>query len=330
MRFSEKLVILVFLGLLVVLYLAAGGMLVHAAWGWLAGWRGQAWATAHPWYVWLRRAVLAVAAVGVLCMAYGYFIEPRWVLVTRVRVVSGRLRGASRPVRIVQVSDFHCEASAGLEEEVPDIVAGLAPDVIVYTGDSLNDREGLGRFRRCMTRLAEIAPTLAVRGNWDVDGFGGLDFFGGTGVRELSGEAVKITAAGADVWFVGSPAYDKPKLAAALAASPEGACKVLLYHLPDPILEVAARGDVDLQLSGHTHGGQVALPFYGALVTVSRHGKRFERGLYQVGSTHLYVNRGLGMEGGPAPRVRFLARPEITLIELAPAPPADSAPEAGQ
>jgi len=320
MRFSEKLVIMVFLGVLVVLYLTAGGMLVHAAWGWLAGWHGQAQPTADSWwYVWLRRAVLALAAAGVLCMAYGYFVEPRWVEVTRVRVVTGRLRGASRLVRIVQISDLHCEAYAGLAEDVPDIVAGLSPDVIVYTGDSLNDREGLDRFRRCMTRLAEIAPTLAVRGNWDVGGFGGLDFFGGTGVVELSGEAVRITAAGADVWFTGAPAYDGPKLAAALTAAPDGACKVLLYHLPDPILEVAARGDVDLQLSGHTHGGQVALPFYGALVTVSRHGKRFERGLYKVGSTHLYVNRGIGMEGGPAPRVRFLARPEIAVIELAPA-----------
>jgi len=322
MRFSEKLVIVVFLGVLAALYVGAGVMLAHAAWGWLAG-RGQAPAGADSlWYVWLRRAVLAVAAAGVLCMAYGYFIEPRWVEVTRVRVVSARLRGASRPVRIVQVSDFHCEAYAGLAEDVPEIVAGLEPDVIVFTGDSLNDREGLGRFRRCMTRLAGIAPTLAVRGNWDVGAHGGPDFFGSTGVVELSGQAVKITAAGADVWFAGAPVDDPPKLAAALATAPDGACKVLLYHYPDPILEVAARGDVDLQLSGHTHGGQVALPFYGALVTVSRHGKRFERGLYKVGSTQLYVNRGIGMEGGPAPRVRFFARPEITLIELAGEPAA--------
>jgi hypothetical protein len=92
---------------------------------------------------------------------------------------------------------------------------------------------------------------------------------------------------------------------------------VLLYHAPDPILEMADAG-VDVVLSGHTHGGQVRLPFYGALITLARHGKRFDMGLYRVKETWLYVSRGLGMEGGLAPRVRFLARPEITVIDLVP------------
>ena len=73
---------------------------------------------------------------------------------------------------------------------------------------------------------------------------------------------------------------------------------------------------VDLQLSGHTHGGQVRLPLYGALLTLSAMGKRFEAGLYRLGEMALYVNRGLGMEGGAAPRVRFLCRPEITVFDL--------------
>jgi predicted MPP superfamily phosphohydrolase len=62
----------------------------------------------------------------------------------------------------------------------------------------------------------------------------------------------------------------------------------------------------------------VALPAYGALVTLSKFGKKYESGLHREGATWLYVTRGLGMEGGPAPRVRFFARPEITVIELAP------------
>ena len=80
-----------------------------------------------------------------------------------------------------------------------------------------------------------------------------------------------------------------------------------------------ARHHVDLFLAGHTHGGQVALPFYGAIVTFSRFGKRFEAGLHRVANTWLYVNRGLGMEGGPAPRVRFCARPEVSVLEVWPA-----------
>jgi uncharacterized protein len=101
---------------------------------------------------------------------------------------------------------------------------------------------------------------------------------------------------------------------------PPGAFTILLYHTPDEILDVAATHRVDLYCAGHTHGGQVALPFYGALVTLSKFYKKYERGLHREGSTWLYVTRGIGMEGGPAPRVRFLARPEVTVIELAPAP----------
>ena len=61
------------------------------------------------------------------------------------------------------------------------------------------------------------------------------------------------------------------------------------------------------------------MPFYGALVTLSRFGKRFESGLYRVGATWLYVNRGIGMEGGRGARVRFWSRPEVTVIDIYPA-----------
>jgi predicted MPP superfamily phosphohydrolase len=98
---------------------------------------------------------------------------------------------------------------------------------------------------------------------------------------------------------------------------------VFLTHSPDAITAVA-REKVDLCCCGHTHGGQIALPFYGALITLTRTGKQFEAGLYRVGQTWLYVNRGIGMEGGWLPRVRFCARPELTLIDLTPAAPAGS------
>jgi hypothetical protein len=74
---------------------------------------------------------------------------------------------------------------------------------------------------------------------------------------------------------------------------------------------------MDLYLCGHTHGGQVRLPFYGALVTFSRYGKKYEAGEYIVGNTVMYVNRGVGMENN-APRIRFLTRPEVALIEVKP------------
>jgi predicted MPP superfamily phosphohydrolase len=73
---------------------------------------------------------------------------------------------------------------------------------------------------------------------------------------------------------------------------------------------------VDLQVSGHTHGGQVRVPGFGALVTGSLYGKRFEAGRIQVGSMILYVTRGLGLEGAAAPRLRLFCRPEMVLWEI--------------
>jgi predicted MPP superfamily phosphohydrolase len=81
-------------------------------------------------------------------------------------------------------------------------------------------------------------------------------------------------------------------------------------------VEDAVEGGTDLYCAGHTHGGQIALPFYGALITFSQFDKRFEAGLYDYKGMALYVNRGIGMEGGMAPRVRFGSRPEITVIDV--------------
>ena len=90
---------------------------------------------------------------------------------------------------------------------------------------------------------------------------------------------------------------------------------MFLYHYPDEIDAVLTHG-IDFYCAGHTHGGQVSLPWYGALITLSRFDKQYESGRYRKGDTTLYVNRGIGMEGGDAPRVRFCARPEVTVLEV--------------
>ena len=274
-----------------------------------------------------ERGSLVLAAVGLLCFAYGYFVEPYWPEVTRVRVESAKLKGAQRPVRVVHISDLHCDPEPRLEERLPDIIAAERPDLIVYTGDSLNSSEGLPVLRKLLPRLAAIAPTFAVRGNWDTAYWRRAELFEGTGVVELRKEAARVDVAGTTIWVAGAPfasLVEPPTgtrggIETAVRDVPEGAFTVFLYHTPDAILEAAETGRVDLYCAGHTHGGQVALPVYGALVTLSKFGKRFESGLHRVEGTWLYVTRGVGMEGGPAPRVRFFARPEVTVIELAPA-----------
>jgi len=92
---------------------------------------------------------------------------------------------------------------------------------------------------------------------------------------------------------------------------------IFLHHWSDLIQE-ASNQNVDLYLCGHTHGGQIALPIYGAIITLSKFGKKYESGLYTIGTTTMYVNRGLGLEPSPAPKVRFLARPEIAVFDIVP------------
>jgi predicted MPP superfamily phosphohydrolase len=302
-----------FIAVVVLVYFLAGGILVRVA---LRRFGCATKLSSGKVAVSFRRLILGLAAVGSLCIAYG-FIEPYWPQVTHLRIESRKMPAKSAPIRIVQLSDLHSDPKPRLEQRLPSIIAAEEPDLIVFTGDSVNSPGGLPVFRECMTQLARIAPTFAVRGNWDVWYSSELDLFGGTGVRELKGEAVKVNLSGKFLWVAGVPAGSANLIPKALSAIPKSEFTVLLDHYPDDILEAANSG-VDLYCAGHTHGGQIALPWYGALITLSKFGKRFESGAYQVGETWLYVNRGIGMEGGSMPRVRFCSRPEVTVIEIGP------------
>jgi predicted MPP superfamily phosphohydrolase len=268
----------------------------------------------------VENALLGAAATGVLCVVWGAAVEPRLLTVTRVRIESPRVPAGAKPIRVVHLTDLHCDPVPRLEERLPDEVAREEPDLIVFTGDAVNSRGGLPVFRRCMTRLAAIAPTFAVLGNWDVWIVRGLDRFGGTGVEELDGRAARTTVRGLDVWVAGVAPGEEASATTALAGVPPGAPAIFLHHYPYPeVVPEAERGRVDLFCAGHVHGGQVAIPGYGAVLTLSRHGKRYEHGLYDVSPMRLFVSRGVGMEGGAAPRVRFASPPEIAVIEIAPA-----------
>ena len=266
---------------------------------------------------WWRRGVLATAALGALCILYGRFVEPFWPEVTHARVATSKMKPGARPVRIVHLSDLHCDPEPRLEERLPGLVAAERPDLIVFTGDAANSPEGVPLCRRTLAALAKIAPTFAVKGNWETRHFPEFDRFGGTGARELDGTSVRMEIGGTAVRIAGVAFDNEGAVGASLAGGSRDEFTVFLYHKPDLAYDLADRG-VDLACAGHTHGGQVALPLYGALVTLSRFGKRFEAGLYDVHGMALYVNRGLGMEGGLAPRCRFCARPEITVLEILP------------
>ena len=269
------------------------------------------------------RAALFLAGVGLICALYAYFVEPHWLEVSHVSIPSSKLPPGTAPIRIAHISDMHSEARPNLEGSLAEAIQKEKPDLIVFTGDAINAPEGLPTFKMLMTRLSQIAPTFAVRGNWDRFASPEVDLYGNTGVQLLDEGTAKLDVRGTPVWLAGialGANYDKPgtaRMVRLLQSIPANEFQIFLYHNPD-FMEEVVRQNVDLYCAGHTHGGQVALPFYGALVTSSIYGKRLESGLHHVKNTYAYVNRGIGTTGGFAPRVRFLARPELTMIDVVP------------
>jgi uncharacterized protein len=299
----EAIRVLLFVSVVVVVYFYALKTFVAAIGG----------ALQNSWKTYL---LYSVAIAGGICMLYGRLVEPFWLSVTRISVRSSKIPRGER-VRIAHFSDTHSDSKARLEERLPDVITTERPDLIVFTGDAVNAEDGLPVFRGLLQKLSKIAPTFAVRGNWDLANWGPQDLFHQTGVVELDGAGRVLELRGIKIGIAGIAFANEKKLERALIGIPKDAFSVFLYHSPDLIEEAAAR-NVDLYCAGHTHGGQVALPGYGALVTFSKFGKKYEAGLYRENKTALYVNRGLGMEGGLAPRVRFGARPELTMIEVMP------------
>ena len=256
-----------------------------------------------------------LAVIGVICFLYGYFIEPYRVEVKMIPIRTSKLKQTS--FRIVQISDLHCDRKMRNEKTIVKLINSLEPDVIVFTGDAVNTSAALPLFKGTMKNLKASLAKLAVYGNFEIPRRGELDYYSDTGFELLDARTVVVSKNDETLSFSGL-SCDNPQAAGGMLGelSSEN-FNVFLFHFPD-LIEHMEGLNVDLYLCGHTHGGQISLPFYGALVTMSRMGKKYESGMYAVGKTMLYVNRGIGLEPGPAPQVRFLARPEVTVFDIVP------------
>jgi len=264
----------------------------------------------------LSLVVHALAVIGILCFLYGRFIEPYWVQINTFTLGTDKLSNTS--FRLVQISDLHCDKKPVNEHEMVEIVNSLRPDIIVFTGDAVNTRAGLPLFRDTLQRLEAKIAKLAVRGNVELEYWPDVDLFSGTGFEVLDRDTVTLEKDGESLSISGLSCEYSRGFESLLASVPEDRFSILLYHYPDLVEEPAVMS-ADFYLCGHTHGGQVALPFYGAIITLSRHDKKYESGMYNIGGAVLYVNRGIGLERRPAPKVRFFARPEIAVFEIMPA-----------
>lgn len=256
-----------------------------------------------------------LAIIGIICFSYGNFIEPYWIEVKIIPIGTEKLKQTS--FRIVQISDLHCDKKARNEKAVVELVNKLEPDVIVFTGDAVNTPAALPRFKETLSNLRAPLGKFAVYGNWETRHWKGLDYFSGTGFEMLDLETIELVKNGETLNISGMKCDRWKDIKKWLKGFSSDHFHIFLYHHA-ALAEEVKDCNIDFYLCGHTHGGQVALPFYGALITLTKTGKKYESGMYIVGKMKLYVNRGIGMEPLPAPQVRFLARPEISVFDIGP------------
>jgi predicted MPP superfamily phosphohydrolase len=283
----------------------------------------------RPMPIWLALSPFALAAYGTL---FGARVLRR----ERVEVpVSGLPRGWWG-ARIVQLSDLHSgrHVTAQRLRGIARRAARLSPDLLVVTGDIVHNSPAFAR--QAAEAIATVkAPfgTYAILGNHDF--WAGADAVEGAlekeGIQVLRNRGIPLRRDGDELWLCGvdDPWSGRFDLAAALRDRPEGAATVLLSHQPNT-WPLAQRAGVQLQLSGHTHGGQVAMLWLHRSLSLARFITPFVAGLYRAGTSFLYVNRGAGTV---MPMIRIGARPEITELVLVPADPAHEAmevPEAPQ
>ncbi|MCP4700727.1 MAG: metallophosphoesterase [Gammaproteobacteria bacterium] len=267
-----------------------------------------------------------VAVYGLLPLSvyqYGRRVEAEWLQIERVNIFLPRLHADLSGFRIVQMSDFHFYPYVRLEyiREAVLLANTLHPDLIVLTGDYIDHQpEAIRKLAPLLSQLDAKLGVFAVLGNHDIWGGkkmiasalrqAGLTVLVNDGVLLGTGQAA-LYLAGLDDGFSGHPDLSK-----ALAKLPEGVPCILLVHEPDLADEFAGSGRVSIQLSGHTHGGQVRLPGIGAPVLPPL-GEKYDAGLYRVKDMQLYTTRGIGVIGLPyGPPIRLNCRPEITELTL--------------
>lgn len=263
--------------------------------------------------------------VGTLLVIYAFWIEPHTIRVTYQKLQSPKL-APGKPVRVLHLGDLHIERITDRERQLNRLVEEIKPDLILFSGDALNlshveDTVSWDCVREIWSQWRAPGGVYVVTGSPAVDlAHVFPKLVEGLPLRWLQEDRVTVQINGQTIDILGltcshKPFLDGPRLEALAQGGGEN-FSILAYHTPDLAPNAANTGRIDLQFSGHTHGGQVRFPILGALFAASLYGKRFEAGRYTVSGMTLYVSRGIGLEGKAAPRIRFLCPPEIILWEI--------------
>ena len=271
----------------------------------------------------LRNSALGLGGAAIVGSgAWAHYVEPDWLEITQHNVRLRHLPPSFDGFRIAQISDIHLE-DGDMTHDLPNIcrlVSAQKADAVVVTGDfvtTANQANG-EILARGLAPLQAPQGVFGIMGNHDYWGAEGSQFMeemlkptpvklliNQTHVWEKNG--TRLHLAGYDDFWAGTPDFD-----GVAARVPANSAAIVLGHEPDFAIEVAARNKFGLMLSGHSHGGQIALPC-GIPIHVPQYANKFPRGWYDVQGMRLYTNRGLGTVGVP---LRFCSRPEISVFTL--------------
>ena len=278
-----------------------------------------------------RRAFLGVAGGAAAGLAlYAGEVGRHQLELERRTIRIARLPEAFAGYRIAQISDLHIAeyTEPFFIERTIDAVNRLQPDLVLLTGDFVCMgpiiKDAAEKYIPVVASLCgklTCPQRYGVLGNhdWMVNGDMVRECFGAVGIPILKNQNLSLERGGGRIWLAGlmdalSWEADLDKTAPAHAAKDKEPV-ILMAHEPDILPAVARLNQFDLMLSGHTHGGQVRLPFLPPLLLPAL-GKHFIEGHFRLGRTQLYVNRGIGSVGLP---FRFRCPSEITEITLQPA-----------
>ena len=260
-------------------------------------------------------ASAAFAVCLILVAVDAFLVEPTWLEVSHVRLATPKV---SRSVRIVLLADLQTDHFGPYQREVFERVVLEKPDLILLAGDYLQTdppgretlRTRLNDFLR-QIELSAPAGVFAVRGNVDWDRW--AEIFDRTPITTVERtRSFELP----DLRLTCLSRADSFRTSLEIPHADPDRFHLALGHSPDYAL---GRIDADLLLAGHTHGGQVRLPFIGPALTLSKVPRRWAAGLTELpGGAKLFVSRGVGMERHFAPRLRFLCHPELVVIDLVP------------
>jgi predicted MPP superfamily phosphohydrolase len=271
-----------------------------------------------------RRTFLKTASsfsLPLFSLPYSTFRSPasQRIEVTRHRVPLRNLPAVLEGLRVVHLTDIHHSkyVSFNAVYRMVALTNGLKPDLVVLTGDYITwSRKYIGPVAEALKDLRSRLGVYAVLGNHDVrvDSAAMTVALERVGIRVLRNASSRVDFRGESLWLIGVDeySYGQSDLSKALKGVPESVPRVLLAHNPEIIGQAARRG-IDFVAAGHTHGGQVKLPYLKSLNTITQPTQEFLEGFVTAGKTQMYISRGLGKVVVP---VRIKCPPELPVYTL--------------